>query len=83
MMFLFKCALSGTSVTRIVFKKDNLRCGAILQHEMKKIAVLIFAPPWLFIYYNMFKFKWTEPLFLELSCTKIHRHTDRQPDRQT
>ena len=44
-MFLFKCALSGTSVTRIVFKKDNLRCGAILQHEMKKIAVLIFAPP--------------------------------------
>ena len=31
--------------TRIVFKKDNQRCGAILQHEMKKIAVLIFAPP--------------------------------------
>ena len=31
--------------TRIVFIKDNQRCGAILQHEMKKIAVLIFAPP--------------------------------------
>ena len=34
-----------TKRTRIVFKKDNQRCGAILQHEMKKIAVLIFAPP--------------------------------------
>ena len=43
----------------------------------------------IFIYYSMFKFKWTEPLFFELSCTQTHTHTHtdgktrRNADTQT
>ena len=47
---LYVREINGACEPRIVFKKDNQRCGAILQHEMKKIAVLIFAPPRGYLY---------------------------------
>ena len=32
--------------------------------------------------YTTISFKWTEPLFFELSCTHTDRHQDRHTDRQ-
>ena len=37
----------------------------------------------IFTYYNMFKFKWIEPLFFELSCTQTERRKDTHADTQT
>ena len=39
----------------------------------------------IFIYYKLFKFKWIDQLFFELSCTQLHTHTqtDRKTHRQT
>ena len=59
------------------------RCDLDLDRTMPNIE-LVRA---IFIYYNVLKFKSTEPSFFELSCTQTHtereRHQGRQTDRHT
>ena len=37
------------NTTRIVFKKDNQKCGVILQHELKNSSAYFRSPLWLFL----------------------------------